>query len=124
MCSYSQKEMIVIVDDCRRICSCICLRSRGDTLGSLVCTYLKRMHQEQRLISTGLRDICWLHTIRHLHNSHSAPYLPLKILHNLCFSFLLGITAIPREIENNAYANFLEEIRCIMGDVQVAYKLS
>ena len=29
-----------------------------------------------------------------------------KILHNLCFSFLLGITAVPREIENNAYANF------------------
>ena len=30
------------------------------------------------------------------------------ILHNLCFSFLLGITAVPREIENNAYANFFE----------------
>ena len=27
-----------------------------------------------------------------------------QILHNLCFSFLLGITAVPREIENNAYA--------------------
>ena len=27
-------------------------------------------------------------------------------LHNLCFSFLLGITAVPREIENNAYAKF------------------
>ena len=89
-----------------------------------VCTYLKRMHQEQRLISIGLRDICWLHTIRYLHNSHNAPYLPLKILHNLCFSFLLGITVVPREIKNNAYANFWGEIRCIMGDVQVAYNLS
>ena len=29
-----------------------------------------------------------------------------QILHNLCFSFLLGITAVPREIENNAYAKF------------------
>ena len=29
-----------------------------------------------------------------------------KILHNLCFSFLLGITAVPRETENNAYAKF------------------
>ena len=29
-----------------------------------------------------------------------------KILHNLCFSFLLGITAVQREIENNAYAKF------------------
>ena len=28
------------------------------------------------------------------------------MLHNLCFSFLLGITAVPREIENNAYAEF------------------
>ena len=32
---------------------------------------------------------------------------PPKFLHNLCFSFLLGITAVPREIENNAYAIFL-----------------
>ena len=27
---------------------------------------------------------------------------PPKILHNLCFLFLLGIIAVPREIENNA----------------------
>ena len=44
--------------------------------------------------------------IRHLHISHNAPYLPPKILHNLCFSFLLGITTVPREIENNTYAKF------------------
>ena len=44
--------------------------------------------------------------ICHLHISHNASYLPPKILHNLCFSFLLGITAVPREIENNAYAKF------------------
>ena len=31
---------------------------------------------------------------------------PPQILHNLCFSFLLGITAVPREIENNAYTKF------------------
>ena len=42
--------------------------------------------------------------IRHLHISHNAPYLLPKILHNLCFSFLLGITA--RESENNAHAKF------------------
>ena len=29
-----------------------------------------------------------------------------KILRNLCVSFLLGITVVPREIENNAYAKF------------------
>ena len=30
----------------------------------------------------------------------------IKIMHNLCFSFLPAIKAVPREIENNAYANF------------------
>ena len=44
--------------------------------------------------------------MRHFHISHHAPYLLSKILHNLCFSFLLGITAVPIEIENNAYAKF------------------
>ena len=42
--------------------------------------------------------------IRHFHISHNTPYLSLEIFRNLCFLFLLGITAIPREIENNAYA--------------------
>ena len=45
--------------------------------------------------------------IRHLRISHNALYLPPKILHSLCFSFLLGITAVPREIKSNAYAKFL-----------------
>ena len=30
----------------------------------------------------------------------------IKIMHNLCFSFLPAIKAVPREIENNAYAKF------------------
>ena len=50
--------------------------------------------------------------ICHLHISHNAPYLPTpppppqkkQILQNLCFSFLLYITTVLREIENNAYA--------------------
>ena len=47
----------------------------------------------------------YLPSIRHfVYISHNAPYFPPKILHNLCFSFLLGITAFPREIENNACA--------------------
>ena len=37
--------------------------------------------------------------IRHFHISHNAPYLPRKFLHNLNFSFLLRISAVPREIE-------------------------
>jgi len=49
-------------------------------------------------------------SIRQFHISHNAPYLPptptppQKV--NLCFSFFLGITALPRGIENNAYAKF------------------
>ena len=49
------------------------------------------------------------------------PISPKKILHNLCFSFVLGITAVPRETENSAYAKFWGQIRCIMGNVEVAY---
>ena len=54
--------------------------------------------------------------IRHVHISHNAPFLPPpphpppplppKILQKLCFSLLLGITAVLREIENNANAKF------------------
>ena len=50
--------------------------------------------------------LAWIASIRHLHISHHAPYLPPKILHNLCFSFLVGFTAFPGETENNAYAKF------------------
>ena len=46
------------------------------------------------------------HLIRHFQISQNAPYLSPHIFHNLCFSFLLGITAVPREIENNPYAKF------------------
>ena len=34
------------------------------------------------------------------------PIKKLKKLHNLCFSLLLGIIAVPRGTENNAYAKF------------------
>ena len=47
-------------------------------------------------------------------NSHNAPYLPPGILHNLCFSFLLGITEVPRKIENNAYADILNSASRIL----------
>ena len=55
-------------------------------------------------------------SIRHLYISHSAPYLPRPPP-----PFLLGIAAVSKEIENNAYAKFWRQIRRIMGDVQVAY---
>ena len=46
---------------------------------------------------------------------------PMGSWHNLCFSFPLGITAVPREIKNNAYAKFAGQIRRIMGYVQVPH---
>ena len=35
-----------------------------------------------------------------------APSPPPPKLHNFCFSFLLGITAVSRETENNFFAKF------------------
>ena len=49
------------------------------------------------------------------------PHSP-QILHNLCFSFFLGITAVPREIENNASAKFWGANKVLEEDVQVAYE--
>ena len=53
-----------------------------------------------------------------MHISHNAPYLPpppppkkKKNLRTLCFSFLLGITAVPREIK--IMQNFGGQIRWI-----------
>ena len=37
-----------------------------------------------------------------------APCLHPKILHNHCFQFLLGITFVPREIEDDSYVKFQE----------------
>ena len=52
-----------------------------------------------------------------------APYLPPKILLNFCFSFLLGISAVSRETENNIMLmqNFEGQVRCSMGNVEVTY---
>ena len=75
----------------------------------LEATYLK-LHGKEKSRNKNLRS--HLRTelghcrIRHLHISHNTPCLPPKILHNLCFSFLLGITAVPKEIDDNVYAQF------------------
>ena len=50
-----------------------------------------------------LADMAIMLDIRHLQISYNTPCLPPpppQIFHNLCFSFLLGITAVPREIKN------------------------
>ena len=57
-------------------------------------------------MATYRPTITCVYKICNLHIIHKALYLPPKILHNLCFSILVGITAIPREIENNACAKF------------------
>ena len=50
----------------------------------------------------------WDPSIYHFHIDHNALCLPPKILHNHCCQFLLGITVVPREIEDNGYAKFWE----------------
>ena len=42
----------------------------------------------------------------------------------LYISFLLGIAAVPREIENNTYAKVWRAKRCSMGNVRVACSVS
>ena len=65
---------------------------------------LLRHKLKQQLLTVTVLNLSY---IRHLHIYYNAPYLLAKSLRNLFFSFLLGITAIPRKIENNAYAKFL-----------------
>ena len=45
----------------------------------------------------------WIH---HLHNPIIHLYYPPKRLHNNCLQFLLVHENVPREVENNAYADF------------------
>ena len=57
----------------------------------------------------------------------NAPYLPppppppREILPNLCFPFLLSITAVPTKIENNAYANAIRnpESLALVSEIQL-----
>jgi len=76
--------------------------------------FLIAIHQKGRFKSSNKL------VISHSHIPHSTPCLPPKILHNLCFPFLLGITVIPRETKEIACAKFWGQTRCIMGDVEMA----
>ena len=69
--------------------------------------------------------------LRHLHVSHNAPYLRPKILLKHCFKFLLGrllkLLPYPGKMKKKGYATFLGgggQIRFIMGDMQVAYRVN
>ena len=56
--------------------------------------------------------ICILFSfIRHFHISHNAPYLPPRVLYKHCY---------PGE-NTKVMQNFERQIRCIMGNVEVAY---
>ena len=50
----------------------------------------------------------------------TSPIIHLVSRQTFCITFLFGVTVVPREIEDNAYAKFGGQTRCIMGDVQVA----
>ena len=82
---------------------CICLGHLASNAGSLQ----KKKQPIRARFSVA---------IHHLHISHNTP-----CLHNLYFSHLLGITAVPREIENNGYekfwgANKVHFGRCTSGE--------
>ena len=75
------------------------------------------------LLNTSKADL-----IRLLHVSYNTPCLPPNTLHNLCFFlYLRGISAVPREIEDNAFVDFGGggggQARCIMGVLQMAKKV-
>ena len=78
-------------------------------------------------------QIPWL-SIHHLHTFHDTPCLPPKRLYNLCYSFLMNITVVSREIKNISYARLLGgggggkvvggrrwgQPRCTKAEVQMA----
>ena len=71
----------------------------------------------------------WKRLIHHLHISHNTLCLSPKILHSLRFSFLLGIAAVRREIENNAcekicWANKVHYGKCASGEFHVLWRTS
>ena len=48
----------------------------------------------------------WQLLIHYLHNPIIHLYYPPKRLHNHCLQFLLGHENVPKQVENNAYADF------------------
>ena len=52
-------------------------------------------------------ESCWIFTIRHLHISHNAPYLPPKFCITFVFHFSGVLQPSQEKLKNNAYAKFL-----------------
>ena len=61
---------------------------------------------------------------RPLRKYHNTLYLFPQILHTHCFQFLLGITMVPRENKNNAYAKCGRQTKSIMVFSELAYCFS
>ena len=80
--------------------------SRGLTLNTCTYVWCDNRFCRFHLVRSAAFGPCELLSIRYFHISHNAPYLPPQILHNFCFSFLLGIKAVASETENNTYAKF------------------
>ena len=66
-----------------------------------------RSLSSSRIFCLGWLEIFLQMDIRHFDTVHNALCLPPKILHKHCFQFLLGLTIVLGEIENNAYAKIL-----------------
>ena len=75
--------------------------------GSVLSGELEKLEGKPRVFKPDI--------VRHYHIDHNAPCPPppqkkkkkKKKLYNYCFQFLLGITVIPREIEDNGCAKIL-----------------
>ena len=79
-----------------------------------------KQHQKHsrgtEFLVTPVPNIPAQNSIRHLGISHNSPYLLRKFCITFIFHFSC-VTAVPREIKNNAYAKFWGQMRCITGDV-------
>ena len=60
-------------------------------------------------------------SIGHFGKYHNTSCLSPEILHEHCFQFLLGLTLVPKENENNAYANLGGQTKSIMVFFELAY---
>ena len=73
--------------------------------GSVLSGELEKLEAKPRVFKPDI--------VRHYHIDHNAPCPPpppqkkKKKLYNYCFQFLLGITVIPREIEDNGCLKIL-----------------
>ena len=64
-----------------------------------------------------------INTIRPLHISHNAPYLPPKFCITFVFHFCWVLQPSQEKMKTMILQNLGVQMRCFMGDVQVAYRI-